>query len=319
MSAKTGSAHARYAGLLPIEPADDFFRQIHLKPEPIDLKPERIDLKPEDVPFPNGQPGARKRPRSLTRLLIAFCTGVAATLLWQSYGDAAREVVANSYTRLGWLAPRPALTTQNPRPHDVVGLAAPLAPSAEKLNATSFELDAVGQNNIATTIGADREPTPRSTDQIAIGQEQEETTRNTDQTPISVDQAPATKASKVTAESRGDGASLQPTAGLTEARPPQTLVEKAKPLSATSGYDGSCFASASAVQQNHPGASPTWTMRARGHEGTMCWYASARPRGSDRRSEKLPREKETVGTAQHELFAPIASQGRGGSWEGGLP
>jgi hypothetical protein len=274
MSAKTSSAHSKYAGLLPIEPADDFFRRIDLKPEPIDLKPERIDLKPEDVPFPKRQPSARKRPRSLTRFLIAFCTGIAATLLWQSYGDAAREVIANSYTRLGWLAPRPALTTQNPRAHDVVGLAPP-APSAQKLNATSFDLDAVGQNNIATTIGADREPTPRSTDQIAIGPEQEETTRNTDQTPISVDQAPATKASKVTIESRGDGASLQPAARLIEARPPQTLAEKGKPLSATSGHDGSCFASASAVQQNLPGASPTWTMRARGHEGTMCWYADA--------------------------------------------
>ena len=291
MSAKTGSAHSRYAGLLlPIEPSEDFFR-------PIDLKPERIDLKPEDVPFPKRQPSARKRPRSLTRFLIAFGTGVAATLLWQSYGDAAREVIANSYTRLGRLAPRPALTTQNPRPHDVVGLAAPLAPSAEKLNATSFALDAVGQNDIATTIVADREPTPRGTDQIAIGQEQEKTTRNIAQTPITVDQAPATKTSKITVESQGNGASLQPAARLTEARPPQTLPEKGKPLSATSGQDGSCFASASAVLQNHPGASPTWTMRARGHEGTMCWHAAARPRGSD------PRR---VGMSENGLASPPA-------------
>jgi hypothetical protein len=321
---------SRYAGLLPIEPADDFFRPIDLKPqpidlkpepidlkpEPIDLKPERIDLKPEEVPFPNGQPSTRKRPRRFARLLIAFCTGVAGTLLWQSYGDAAREIITNSYARLGWLALRPALTTQNPRPHDVVGLAAPAAPSAEKLSGTSFDLDAVGQNNIATTIGADREPTPRSTNQIAIGQEQEVTTRNTDQIPIS-DQAPATKASKVTVASRGDGASLQPAAGLTEARPPQTLAEKAKPLSTTSGHDGSCFASASAVQQNHPGASPTWTMRARGHEGTMCWYAAARPRGNDRRSEGVAR-REIVGT-EDRPSPPPPPYGRGGSWEGGLP
>jgi hypothetical protein len=319
MNAKTGSAQSRYAGLLPIEPADDFFRPIDLKSEPIDFKPERIDLKPEEVPFPNGQPSARKQPRRFARLLIAFCAGVAATLLWQSYGDAARVVITNSYVRLGWLAARPALTTQNPRPHDVVGLVAPPGPSAEKLNATSFDLDAVGQNNIATTIGADREPTPRSTDQIAMGQEQEETTRNTDQTPISVDQAPATKASKVTVESQGHGASLQPAARLSEVRSPQTLAEKGKPLSATSGHDGSCFASASAVLQNHPGASPTWTMRARGHEDTMCWYAAARPRGSDHQRERTPKEKEAFGTAEHELFAPVASQGRGGSWEGGLP
>jgi hypothetical protein len=305
MSAKTGSAHSRYAGLLPIEPADDFFRPIDLKPESIDFRPEPIDLKPEDVPFPNGQPSARKRPRRFARLLIAFCTGVAATLLWQSYGDAAREVIANSYARLGWLAPRPALTTQNPRPHDVVGLAAPPAPSAQKLNATSFDLDAVGQKNIATIIAADRDPTPRATDQIAIGQEQEETTRNSDQTPISVDQAPRTEVSKVTVESQGDG-SLQPAAGLTEARRPQILAEKAKPLSATSGHDGSCFASASAVQQNQPGASPTWTMRARGHEGTMCWYAAARPRGSDRRR---------VGMTENGLSPPPAPRPQSGTMD----
>jgi hypothetical protein len=317
MSAKAGSAHSRYAGLLPIEPVADFFRPIDLEPEPIDLEPGPIDLKPEDVPFPKRQPSARKRPRSLTRFLIAFCTGVAATLLWQSYGDAAREVIASAYTRLAWLATRPALTTQNPRPHDVVGLAAPSAPSAKKLNEMSFDLDAVGQNNIATTTAADREPAQRSTDQIAIGQQQEETTRNTDQTPISVDQATATKTSKITVESQGDGASLQPAVRLTEARPPQTLAEKGKPLSATSGHDGSCFASASAVQQNHPGASPTWTMRARGHEGTMCWYASARPRGSDHRSEGVAR-REIVGT-EDRPSAPPRPYGRGGSWEGGLP
>jgi hypothetical protein len=314
MSAKMGSAHSKYAGLLPIEPADDFFYQIDLQPEPIDLKP--IDPKPEDVPFPYWQPSV-ERPRSFARLLIAFCTGVAATLLLQSYGDRAREVVANSYTRLGWLSPRPALTTQNPRPHDVVGLAAPLAPSAEKLNATSFGLDAVGQSNSATKIAADREPTLPNTDQIAIGQEQ--TARNTDHTATNADRTPATKASKITVESQGDRASLQPAARLTEARPPQTLAEKGKPLSATSGQDGSCFASSSAVLQNHPGAWPSWTLKAPGHEGTVCWYAAARPRGSDNQRERTPKEKEAFGTAEHELFAPVASQGRGGLWEGGLP
>src|SRR5215831_19033110 len=171
MSVKTGSAHSRYAGLLPIEPADDFLHQINLKSEPIDLKPEQIDLKPENVPFPKWQPSARKRPRPLTRFLIAFCTGIAATLLWQSYGDAAKEVIANSYARLGWRAPHPAPATQNPRPHDVVGLAASPAPSAETFNAMSFDLDGRSAVRTTTTAAAGREPTPRGTDQIAIGQE----------------------------------------------------------------------------------------------------------------------------------------------------
>jgi hypothetical protein len=86
------------------------------------------------------------------------------------------------------------------------------------------------------------------------------------------------------------------------AKPPQILSEKGKPLSATSGHEPSCFPSASAVLQNHPGGWPTWTLRAPGHEGTMCWHAAARPRGSDHRSETMPR-KETVGTAENRLSA----------------
>jgi hypothetical protein len=33
-----------------------------------------------------------------------------------------------------------------------------------------------------------------------------------------------------------------------------------------------CFPSASAVRQDHPGAWPSWTLRALGHEGTKCWH-----------------------------------------------
>jgi hypothetical protein len=190
-------------------------------------------------------------------------------------------MLANVYPQLGWLAPRPALTTQNPRPRNVI--------------------DPAGQNYVATTIAADREPTPHSTDQMTTGQDQ---MRNTDQTATGVDQAPTTKASNVTVESQG-AASLQPAARLIEARP----------ISATSGHNGSCFASASAVLQNHPGAWPTWTLKAPGHEGTMCWYAAARPRGSEHR----PRSNETVGAAEKGLFAPFAPRGPAGSWDSGLP
>jgi hypothetical protein len=312
MIAKTGSAHSRYPGLLPIEPSDDFFCPIDSKPEPIDLKPEPIDFQPEDVRVPHWQRSAGKHPRSLARVSIAFCMGIAITLLWQSsYGNAARERIAKLYLQIGWPAARPPITAEN--------AIAPAAPRTEQPNAMSFDLDALRQNTkkIVTTIAAGQEPTTRSTDQMAIGQEQ--MIRNIDQTAISVDQAPATKTSNVTAESRPDAASLQPAARLTEARPPQTLSERGKQSSAGSEHDASCFTSASAVLQNHPGGWPTWTFRAPGHEGTMCWYAAARPRGSDHRREKMPKEKETVRTAEHELFAPFAPYGRGGWWEGGLP
>lgn len=214
-SAITGSAHSRYAGLLPIEHSGEFLRP--------------VDFEPEYIWFPDGQPSARKRRRWLTRFVIAFCTGVAATfLLWQSYG---------------WLAQRPGLAAQNPHPPDV-----PAVPFAEKFNAISFDLDAAGQNKIATTMAAGK-------------------------TATSVEQAPVAKAG----ESQGDVASLQPAVGLgiepTEAKLPETLSEKGKPF-------------------------------------------AARPRGSEHRSERVAR-RETVGTTENVLAAPLVPRPRG--WSFGLP
>jgi hypothetical protein len=259
---------------------------------------------------------------ALSRFLIAFCSGAAATLAWWSYGDAARQMIASSYPQLLWSAPPRPLTA--PEAPDMI------VPDPNQLDATmrqSLDRIVAGQelitgsfDEIATTIAAGQEPKMRSSDQTAtsIASGQEQMTR-TDQTAVSVDQAPATKASNVTVDSQGDAAPLQPAARLTEERPPQTLAQKRKPLSAKSGYDGSCFAAASAVLQNHPGGWPTWTLRAPAHEGSICWFAAARPRGSDHRRERMPKEKETAETAEHELFAPVTPYGRGGSWEGGQP
>ena len=45
---------------------------------------------------------------ALALFLIAFCSGVAATLAWQSYGGAARKMIASSSPQLGWSAPQAA-------------------------------------------------------------------------------------------------------------------------------------------------------------------------------------------------------------------
>ena len=106
---------------------------------------------------------------SLTGFLIMFCIGVDATLGWQSYGDAAREMIASSYPQLGWLAPQSAPGAQNAP--DMIAPAAPAAPprDQQQLNAMSLDLDAVRQSvdRIATSIAASQEQITRSVDRIA--------------------------------------------------------------------------------------------------------------------------------------------------------
>jgi hypothetical protein len=136
--------------------------------DPVDLKPGRpVDLKQEVVLFLNAQPSLRRRAsRALALLVIAFCTGFAIGLLRQSYGDAAREVIANSHPQLRWLAPQPTPIVLNSHSPAI----APVAPSStEHLNAMSFDLDAVGQN-----------------DKIGTAPRQELMTRTADRTTTSI-------------------------------------------------------------------------------------------------------------------------------------
>jgi hypothetical protein len=289
MSTTRGSA--RYAGLLPVEPSEEFVR-------PTTLENDLL-------------PSLRRRPlRALARFLTALCIGMAATLAWQSYGDAARQMIANSYPQFGWLAPRRALAAQ--KASDGIALAA--SPDHQQLDAIMRHLHAMQQS--IDRVAAGQEQVTRTVDQIATGivAGHQQTTRATDQTSTTVGQASTAKASDIAVESRADGPSAQPTVRLdtkpTEARPPQTLPER-KLLSAASGHDTSCFPSASAVLQNHPGGWPSWTLKAPGHEGTMCWYASARPRESvhrptaiDHRREMMPREREIIGITENGVSAP---------------
>jgi len=75
------------------------------------------------------------------RFLITFCLGVVATLAWQSYGDAARQIIADSYPQLGWLAPESAVAQTLP---STVGAATSSADQQE-LKAMSLDLAAVRQ------------------------------------------------------------------------------------------------------------------------------------------------------------------------------
>jgi hypothetical protein len=88
---------------------------------------------------------------------------------------------------------------------------------------------------------------------------------------------------KVEAPPRQQAAPLdtKPTERGIEAKPPPTVPEKG---SLAAGRDAStCLSSASAVREISPGAWPSWTFRAPGHEGTRCWYASTRSTAHEHR------------------------------------
>ena len=125
----------RYAGLLPVEMSVD-----ELAVYVAELKNDR---------FANRQPPRGKRAsRPLPRFLITFCIGVAATLAWQSYSQAARQLIAGLSPRLGWLAPQAAVAQTVP---DTV----------EQITRNVDRIIATGQEQIM-----------RSVDQLAEDQEQ---------------------------------------------------------------------------------------------------------------------------------------------------
>jgi hypothetical protein len=189
------------------------------------------------------------------------------------------------YLQHRWLAPQAEPATQ--KAPETIALVAPAFD--QQLNAMSLNIDAVRQS--LDRIAAGQEQIARGIDQIAISVAtgQEPTMRTTDKTATSTAQASSTDAGAITVESRA------------EVRPPPT-----KQLSAASGHDVSCFPSASAVVQNHPEGWPSWTMKARGHEGTLCWYAATRPRTSNHRREPTLSEKEKVETSVSAPPAPYA-------------
>jgi len=63
-----------------------------------------------------GRRSGRERRRSFVRFLILFSIGVCATLAWQSFGDAARAMIATSWPQLASLAPEPT-----PAPEQTAG------------------------------------------------------------------------------------------------------------------------------------------------------------------------------------------------------
>jgi len=155
--------------------------------------------------------------RGLARFLIVFSIGIGATLAWQSYGDAARAMLANSSPQLGWLAPQtapPAQTTPSmvmppaadTASSDLQQITAAVASMRQSVDQLAAQL-AAGQQQVADNIAK------LHADEQKILQKLSATPQKLSGTPPGATAAPARKPTPVTeppSPSASPSASAQP-------------------------------------------------------------------------------------------------------------
>jgi hypothetical protein len=91
---------------------------------------------------PSIQPTLSSRTSGgFARYLTTFCIGIAATLAWQSYGDAARDIVSERYPQLAWLAPR----TPSAPPEAAASVPSSASVDPQQIKTISLDLAAVRQ------------------------------------------------------------------------------------------------------------------------------------------------------------------------------
>jgi hypothetical protein len=120
---------------------------------PTELRHDAFAMRPPSL--------ARRAFRALARFLITVGIGVGATLAWQSYGDEARQKIAESSPQLAWLAPpaAPEATIQ----------AAPVAQSApETVAPAATPSDLLQVKAISLGLASMQQ----KVDQLAAGQQQ---------------------------------------------------------------------------------------------------------------------------------------------------
>jgi hypothetical protein len=103
--------------------------------------------------------------------------------------------------------------------------------------------------------------------------------------PLPEPQAPVAAAVSTDAESRIDPevrtSPSQPTVALDTKPTENGIAGQSQEGRSLRQYASTCLPSASAVRENHPGAWPSWTLRAPGHEGRRCWYPAQRTLARD--------------------------------------
>jgi hypothetical protein len=139
----------------------------------------------------------RRTLRALARFLIVSFIGVGATLAWQSYGDAARAMIANSWPQFGWLAPQTAPLAQTTP--DVV--APPTAETTASPDLQQFAAALASLRQSVDQLAAQVAASQRQvTDDIAkLQADEQKILRKVSAAPPRADAAPAHKPTPPTA------------------------------------------------------------------------------------------------------------------------
>jgi hypothetical protein len=147
-------------------------------------------IRPADPgpPATDRPPFRRRASRSLARFLVPACMGVAATLVWQSYGGMANQVTTSSDPQRIPVLPEPVISSpagrginiEEPSPPDVSALASRAASAqAAAAGASSPDMAGLAAPSVAPrelqqldTILRDLTALRQSVEQLAAGQEQ---------------------------------------------------------------------------------------------------------------------------------------------------
>jgi hypothetical protein len=107
---------------------------------------DETPLRAANDQFPSERPSLGKRgSRALARFVITFCVGVAATLAWQSYGDAARQMIASLSPQLSGLASQGAPFAQTPPDKIAPAVLATPSSDQQQLNAIALMRQSIDQ------------------------------------------------------------------------------------------------------------------------------------------------------------------------------
>jgi hypothetical protein len=138
----------------------------------------------------------KRASRRLARFLIMFGIGVGATLAWQSYGDAARAMIANSSPQLGWFAPQTA-----PIARTTPDVVAPAAPGTASADVQQLALGLASMRQSVDQLGAELAAGQRQVagDIARLQVDEQEILQKLSATPPRSAAVPARKPASVTA------------------------------------------------------------------------------------------------------------------------